>query len=409
MRAAEPRQGFLHADLEEGGQTLHQSLKQLQRSRPLGVFQDSPKDPLLVVLEMGERFYKWIDFINAARDPDKLLSLSSPERTGGYPIDAPIYNNERLVLGLYKDLKLQLPTFMSDILFRNAPFLKTLPLSDKDFIEFGLQVDKVYSRASRWLLQRPYLGDYAQRKKLDVRGYYFLQKIGDRNTFFANWSSLSEEDKILYRNFLSGLCFNADYTEESYCREELNTYENENKLLDYYNTYISAAASRWDSFFRIDTLRSDVNWNPTDASLMRVPFQRPKNPIVEQFLSKNIQEEWRLGDWQLQLDFDNGTRDSAYIVFKPGATPHVDRLGGNQITMDANRPLSEYDVQWTIRHEYGHVLGLPDCYVEFFDTRTEQMVSYQLDIENLMCSRKGHIQNTHYEELRHAYFEKTPL
>jgi len=53
-------------------------------------------------------------------------------------------------------------------------------------------------------------------------------------------------------------------------------------------------------------------------------------------------------------------------VFEPGVTPHVNGIGGRIITMDANAPLDDYDVSWTIRHEYGHVLGFPDCYVEFY-------------------------------------------
>jgi len=105
--------------------------------------------------------------------------------------------------------------------------------------------------------------------------------------------------------------------------------------------------------------------------------------------------------WQLRLDFVKvqGPR-TPFVVFEPGITPHVSFPG---IYMDSNAPLTEYDVQWTIRHEFGHVLGLPDCYMEFYDTDIEAMVSYQLDVTNLMCSRRGHIQQTHYDELKRIY------
>ena len=48
-------------------------------------------------------------------------------------------------------------------------------------------------------------------------------------------------------------------------------------------------------------------------------------------------------------------------------TPHVNRLGGNVIVMDAAASIEVYAIRWAIRHEYGHVLGLPDCYFEFYD------------------------------------------
>ena len=72
--------------------------------------------------------------------------------------------------------------------------------------------------------------------------------------------------------------------------------------------------------------------------------------------------------------------------------------------MDANAPLTEYDVKWTIRHEYGHVLGFPDCYLEFWDKELKAIVSYQLDTSDLMCSRRGHLKQRHFDALRDAYF-----
>src|SRR5439155_5532825 len=95
-----------------------------------------------------------------------------------------------------------------------------------------------------------------------------------------------------------------------------------------------------------------------------------------------------------------------HIVWEAGATPHVESAPGSTITMDENSLLSEYDVQWTIRHEYGHVLGFPDCYHEFYDVEEEVFVSYQLDVTNLMCSRRGKLKETHYNELKKAYFKQ---
>jgi hypothetical protein len=90
---------------------------------------------------------------------------------------------------------------------------------------------------------------------------------------------------------------------------------------------------------------------------------------------------------------------------KEESTPHVNGLGGSEITMDAIRPLNDYSNRWTIRHEYGHTLGFPDCYVEFYDIDREMIVNYQLDLDNLMCSRRGHLQEKQFEELKENYFK----
>lgn len=42
----------------------------------------------------------------------------------------------------------------------------------------------------------------------------------------------------------------------------------------------------------------------------------------------------------------------------------------------------------TIAHEFGHVLGFRDCYIEYFNGRTDEVVYFELEREqgNLMCS-----------------------
>jgi hypothetical protein len=53
-----------------------------------------------------------------------------------------------------------------------------------------------------------------------------------------------------------------------------------------------------------------------------------------------------------------------------------------------------------------HVIGLPDCYHEFYDTNLEAYVNYQLDISDLMCSRAGNIKERIYTELKKVYGTK---
>ena len=168
--------------------------------------------------------------------------------------------------------------------------------------------------------------------------------------------------------------------------------------------------SHYDSYFKIPTSRSDVTWTSADPELLSIPFKNPGRDDVKIWLSTNIEDEWKWEGWQLRLAFqDQGDNNMTHVVFQAGATPHVNAIAGSEITMDANRSINEYTARWTIRHEYGHVLGFPDCYLEFYDAASATMISYQLDITNLMCSRRGHLQQSHYDELKRVYYRAATL
>jgi hypothetical protein len=215
------------------------------------------------------------------------------------------------------------------------------------------------------------------------------------------------EDQQKYKEWLLGICNNAR-EKESKCEADFNkATTTPDGLWDFYNTYMMYGESMYEYFFQLQVVRPDVSWTEKDTNLLTIPFVNPKDEAIRKFLEVNIEDEWKWQDWHLRLNFLNFDDDTmTHVVFQPGATPHVNALGGSEITMDDNSPLSEYDVQWTIRHEFGHVLGFPDCYVEFYDADRDVMVSYQLDLDNLMCSRRGHFRQTHFDELKRNYFNK---
>jgi hypothetical protein len=158
--------------------------------------------------------------------------------------------------------------------------------------------------------------------------------------------------------------------------------------------------AHYNSYFKLPVKRQDLDWN---SKLSTIPFIDPRNEAIKQWLKVNIEDEWRWGEWSLVLNFVSSGMGHAHVEFQAGATPHVNGLGGNTITMDANLPLQQYSSRWTIRHEYGHVLGFPDCYLEFYDTKEKVMINYQIDITNLMCSRRGHLKQIHFDELKRVY------
>jgi hypothetical protein len=217
-----------------------------------------------------------------------------------------------------------------------------------------------------------------------------------------SFDTLSDDRKKETRIWLLQMCQNSEGPMLD-CAAEVEKSIAKKAAYEFYLKYLPGSQDIWDSYFSLHNPRPEIEWTAANPLKMLVPFQDPKDSKILDFLRVNIQDEWKWDKWQLVLDFKSSA--DIHVEFEPGVTPHVNDLGGNTITMDNNTPLTEWDVQWTIRHEFGHVLGFTDCYLEFYDPKEKAIINYQLDVENLMCARSGRMQQRHYETLKNSYLK----
>ncbi|MEZ4815811.1 MAG: hypothetical protein R3A80_11485 [Bdellovibrionota bacterium] len=363
------------------------------------------------VIDLGKRNLDWFKLINSQRPADQQLPLYTPELQSGIPVESPKAYNEQTVLADYDALIEAMPESYKEVLLgtEELPVDHPFASNDEEYLLWARKMDRVYQSASRWKIMQPNLSYLAARSPQDIRGYYFLSQIEDLSAQLLAWADLEAGTQSQYVEWLVLLCHNS-YEQKDACRAELNDSIATNTVLSFYEKYFPQAEKTYNSFFAIRNARSDAVWTSVNPLLTLFPFIKPESLEVEKWLVDNIEDEWQWGDWKLKLNFlDENTgnaQQTTHIVFTPGATPHVDGLGGSTITMDANAPLQDYGSRWTIRHEYGHVLGLPDCYIEFYDTDREIIINYQIDLDNLMCSRRGKLQEKHYLELKKHYYSQ---
>lgn len=347
----------------------------------------------------GTRNLKWLDFLNANR-PDPI-ALTRPGELHSYPIETPSIYSPATIERDYKAFIVAMPDSMRAIIFGNAVFAKNLSVTVEEYILWAKKVDDLYQTAARWASSAPYLHWYAKNKVNDIRGYYFLSRIPDLEKKLSAWSQLSNEERTKLTAYLVNICENSSLPTAA-CQSQLSSAITNNITSKYYAQYSGKSKTVYDSFFKLGGVRKELQWNSQNSNLAVIPF-RGTDANIENFLMVNIEEEWRWLGWQLKLDFKPNA--DVHIEFQAGVVPHVNGIAGNTIVMDKNALLTEWDVQWTIRHEFGHVLGFTDCYVEFYDTAAQQMVNYQIDITNLMCSRAGKIKQTHFNEMKSNYYK----
>ena len=348
----------------------------------------------------GIRLHEWLDVLNSTRK-DNPIKLTSSKTRKGYPIENPKIYSPTIVQNRITELLSEFPPSMKEIIFEGSDFSAELPeeLTEETFIKKAYLLDRIYQAAVRWeTVMKPSMRYYKSRLWQDVRGIYGLKKLENLVDKLENFDSQTDEVKSIINYGLKGICVN-NRIKASRCETIVNS---DTPRISLYKRYIDRAERNWQSFFKLQNPRRDVVWESENE--MKVTFADPKDERIASFLKDNIEDEFRFGDWRLSMEFVPLSWGVSRLEFKSGVTPHVNKLGGNIITMDKAASIDEYDIQWTIRHEYGHVIGLPDCYFEFYDEQNQMGVSYQIDTTDLMCSRAGNFNERLYKELKSNYY-----
>lgn len=389
----------LHLDLEMTSAEYQTLLKtQANKNSNKSVQADDPA--IANAIKIGERLSKWIAKVNTGRTAETAIRLTSATTRRGIPIDKPNKYSPSIVKTDTAAALAELPQEMRDVLTTTAELPGTIPMDDATFITLARKVDRIYQTAARYKSVDQYRYYYIQAAAKDVRGYYYLSQNKITANELRDVTVISAEQVSPIKEALAVICLNTT-SDIGKCKTEVTNAFSKNTVAALYNKYFDAAKANWDEFFNIpeSARRSDIVWSGNTAT---VPFNTPEIPKFMPYLKDNIEDEYRWNGWGLKMVFGSYA-NGPYLKFEAGVVPHVNDLGGNEITMDSNQPIEEYESQWTIRHEFGHVLGLPDCYHEFYDTTAQAYVNYQLDITDLMCSRAGNMKERIYNELKEAY------
>ena len=229
--------------------------------------------------------------------------------------------------------------------------------------------------------------------------------MNDTETYIENYDQLDNQKKRQLKKWLNQLCVNSDdfrLYDSAFrrCNQKLETAINNQDILVFYKQYFIYGKRKWEKLFRASKKRKDMKWSDQNKETLTIPFKKPTKQKVWDFVKNNVEDEFQWNGWQLQL-LPSNLSNIPYIRFLKGVTPNVSFP--NIITMNSDASLDEYSTQWTIRHEFGHVLGFPDCYIEFYDSDEKAIVNYQLDTSHLMCSRTGKMNAQLYNEIMRSY------
>ncbi len=387
----------VHMDLEMSSEEYRELLQKISSTQK-SLSADQPS--IAQALKIGDRLSKWIALVNANRSPQNAIRLTSPETRRGIPIDKPNVYSPKTIETETRAALAELPGHIKGILLNSENLPLSLGMDDATFIKHARRIDRNYQSAARYKTIDQYRAEYIRAANKDVRGIYYLQTNKITADQLTDTDMIPAQQLGHIKEALVQMCVNGT-GKLSRCKKEIQKAASKNKLDEIYNRYIKAGQATWHNFFKIPPYarRHDLKWN---GQIATVPFNTPKIEKFIPYLKTNIEEEFQWKGWGLKIIFGNYP-NGPLLIFRPGVVPYVNGLGGNEIVMDSNQPIEEYESQWTIRHEFGHVIGLPDCYHEFYDVQNDVYVNYQLDTTDLMCSRAGNMNERIYLELKNAY------
>jgi hypothetical protein len=370
--------------------------------QPQQVFNAQTQQDLQPILNIGKRAVEWLNLVNQNRNLETRLNLADRNTKNPVPPEAPKVTNVKLMLEKFNARLMALPPEMKPFLLTEQMLVEVPPVTDEVFIKMMRELNSSYQGAIRWLGQEAYFDNYyAHQDVKDIRGYYFFMKDPAAVEGLKQFSNLDPDTKAKYTEWLISMCHNSLSSKED-CRREVATYLSQDKAYDYYQRYFNLSKETYDSFFQMRKTRDELKWNQEGTELTQ-DFIAPSLQKISAWLKTNIEEEWKFAGFQLLLRFIPENMTAPFITFEKGVTPHASGATWNEITMDPDYSLDDYNTQWTIRHEFGHVLGFPDCYLEFYDKASGEMVYYTIEVDNLMCAWGGKLQGSHVDELRRVY------
>lgn len=402
-----------HLDLQTDSQTLQKLYNQHLKSNPSPLFtglknpaQDGQNRRHQQILEMGRINLEWLALINSERE--QPIVLYNPGELKGIPVEKPSsYGPTTIEANFTESLQL-LPELMRETLLGHKAPTPQLPAKEvEEYRSLAKKIDRLYSITLRWEMMKGWLRFLAGRRNQDIRGYHFLSQKDDRSQYLKNMKSYPQEEQEQVLFWLKTLCYNsipsaADQSRRfENCDRESETAVQAEQAFEFSQRHWSQAKARYESFFRIPEGVRNASTRKQGQGL--ISQFRPTSPVYRDFLKTHIEDEFRLHDFQLEVTFAARRGRGVFVEWAPDVTPHVKGLGSDHIVMNSRSSLEDWNTQWIIRHEFGHVLGLPDCYVEFYEPDKGVITNYQIDVEDLMCSRAGKMNQRIRDELRKAY------
>jgi hypothetical protein len=240
----------------------------------------------------------------------------------------------------------------------------------------------------------------AKNRTKDLRPYlYFIHRCENNNQLaecdLNNITTILKEDYKTSLTMLNKLCLSFDRPIN--CTDKINFLARSKKLNEFTLELLNKFNQEiFEPLFELKRnspkhlCTSETTDNNQKVTMELKVYNGGYNPYLFKGIIDTISVTWSKADFDLIFtETASSTEADLKIVPIENQISHV--FDNDLKTIYLEKSLDDFTAKRIAAHEFGHILGFPDCYIEFFDTNPSTLVYYELSNENknIMCSAKS--------------------
>ncbi len=299
-----------------------------------------------------------------------------------YSLNFRSYNNETPMVSSLESME------KSFQIIKNDPYLNN---NAKDLVY-------LFNESSRYESQKCSFKNLKQKKIYDARSYLDIvhkckNKYGNETCDKSEYQDMSYENEIWTKSKIIELC--KSFFKDFVCQEEYIINHKKKSLGLMIQHYVERfRVERFETLFKLRPSHQHydceiVSNGGIDQVVMNINvFDGHFNHNLLVDLLAYVESIWSRGNFTLNLNLVKSYNDDNVVAIFPTdkAISYVPDSNNRMVYLNLQN--DRETMKQVLAHEFGHVLGFPDCYIEFFDDSKKELVYYEIlqNKTNLMCS-----------------------
>lgn len=267
----------------------------------------------------------------------------------------------------------------------------------------------LFNESKRFEDQKCSFKNLADKKKYDIRPYLNIahkcfQKSGTENCSEADFLNMTPESEAWARENTIELC--KSFSNIVNCQAEYIVNQKKRTVGHMVHQYYERFQNeRFLTLFKLKADHQKYNCEKTSDNKTIMKIKVLEGAFSHEWMQEvlnAVEATWANQTFAIKFELVN--------TYSPGVVTFIPSNKGISYVPDDNNRIVYVSTlndmamsKRVLAHEFGHVLGFPDCYIEFFDKAKNELVYYEISKNNtnIMCSLKDGVQvaNDYFEQL----------